>query len=141
FVHALYQNALYATLRPTRRASLSAAVARALLGYHGEQSGAVAGELAFLFEAARDAARAADYFVLASHNATRVQANQEAVVLACRAMANAEKLQGDAQAARVLAIAFYRAQLYVTLSQFEEAVADFTLAEKVAGETKNVVAQ
>src|SRR5262249_8056483 len=35
FVHVLYQNALYASLRPTRRASLSAAVAQALIGYHG----------------------------------------------------------------------------------------------------------
>ena len=31
FVHVLYQNALYASLRPTRKASLSAAVAQALL--------------------------------------------------------------------------------------------------------------
>jgi predicted ATPase len=31
FVHVLYQNALYATLRPTRKASLSAAVAQALI--------------------------------------------------------------------------------------------------------------
>jgi hypothetical protein len=35
FVHVLYQNALYASLGPTRRASLSAAVAQALQGYYG----------------------------------------------------------------------------------------------------------
>jgi predicted ATPase len=141
FVHVLYQNALYAMLRPTRRASLSAAVAQALLSYHGEQGGAMATELAFLFEAAREAARAADYFLVASQNATRVHANQEALVLACKALANAEKLEADVRAARLLAIAFHRASLYVKLSQFEQALADFRLVEKLAEETKNVEAQ
>ena len=84
FVHALYQNALYASLRPTRRALLSAAMAQALLGYYGEKSVEVAAELALLLEAARDFAQAADYFLVAARNAARVFANQEAVVLARR---------------------------------------------------------
>src|SRR5262249_42955063 len=68
----------------TRRASLSAAVAQALLGYYGEKSADVAAELALLLEAARDSARAADYFLMAAQNATRVCANLEVVVLARR---------------------------------------------------------
>src|SRR5262249_2776388 len=48
FVHVLYQNALYASLWPARRASLSAAVAQALMSYHGEKGAAVAGEVALL---------------------------------------------------------------------------------------------
>src|SRR5262249_48896475 len=86
FVHVLYQNALYASLRPTRKVALSAAVAQALVGYHGENSAAVAGELALLFEAARDPLRAADYFLLAAENAARIYAYQEAVVLARRGL-------------------------------------------------------
>ena len=82
FVHVLYQNALYASLRPTRCASLSATVAQAPLGYYGEKSEEVAAELALLLEAARDFSRAADYFLAAARNAARVFANQEAVVLA-----------------------------------------------------------
>ena len=35
FVHVLYQNALYGSLRATRRASLNAMVARTLLGFYG----------------------------------------------------------------------------------------------------------
>jgi predicted ATPase len=54
------------------------------LGYHGDKSGAVAGELALLFEAARDWPLAVDYFALAAENAGRVYANQEAIVLARR---------------------------------------------------------
>jgi predicted ATPase len=34
FVHVLYQNALYASLRATRRATLSGAVAKSLLGFN-----------------------------------------------------------------------------------------------------------
>jgi predicted ATPase len=86
FVHVLYQNALYASLGPTRRASLSAAVAQALLGYYGEKSGDVAAELALLLEAARDFSRASDYCLVAARNAVRICANQEAIVLARRGL-------------------------------------------------------
>jgi tetratricopeptide (TPR) repeat protein len=86
FVHVLYQNALYASLRPTRRAQLSAMVAEALLGCYGKQSATVASELAFLFEAARDWSRAADYYLVAANNATEVFALQEAGVLAQRGL-------------------------------------------------------
>jgi predicted ATPase/predicted Ser/Thr protein kinase len=87
FVHVLYQNALYANLRPTRRALLSGAVAQALLGCHGaERAGEVASRLAFLFEAARDFACATDYFLRAAQNAYSVFAYQEAEALAQRGL-------------------------------------------------------
>jgi adenylate cyclase len=86
FVHVLYQNALYATLRPTRRASYSGAVARVLLDHYGEQGGIIAGELALLLEAARDWGRAIEFFLAAAENAARVHAHQEAVVLARRGL-------------------------------------------------------
>jgi predicted ATPase len=83
FVHVLYQNALYATLTPSRRASLSASIAQALLRFYGRESGAVASDLAFLFEAARDWPQASNYFLKAARNAVRIFANQEAIAL-CR---------------------------------------------------------
>ena len=86
FVHVLYQNALYATLQPTRRASWSAAVAQSLVGYYGEKSTVLAAELALLWEAARDFPRAVDCFLLAAQNAVRVFANHEAVKLARRGL-------------------------------------------------------
>jgi len=135
FVHVLYQNALYASLTPTRRASLSAAVAQALLGYYAEHSAIVASDLALLFETARDFARAADHFVLASQNAVRVYANREAITLARRALGNAEKLRGDARPARLLAAALHLAEVHRVLSQFQEAIANFQLVETVAHES------
>ncbi len=86
FVHVLYQNSLYASLRVTRKASLSAAVAQALEGFHGAQSTSVANELAMLWEAAREFARAADYFLQAARNAAEVNAHREAVQLARRGL-------------------------------------------------------
>jgi tetratricopeptide (TPR) repeat protein len=87
FVHVLYQNALYASLRPTRKASLSGAVAEALLRHYGtERTATIAAELAMLFEAARDFERAAEFFLLAAQQSARVSANNEVVVLARRGL-------------------------------------------------------
>jgi predicted ATPase len=87
FVHVLYQNALYASVQPMRKASLSAAVAAVLLDYFGEQRAAVAAELAMLFEAAREFLQAAEYFQLAAEQASCVAATTETVVLARRGLA------------------------------------------------------
>ena len=86
FVHALYQNALYAGLQPTRRVSLSARAAQALLVHHADRGADIAAELALLFEAARDPRRAVDHLLVAARNATRVFASQEAVALSRRAL-------------------------------------------------------
>jgi predicted ATPase len=105
FVHVLYQNALYASLRPTRRATLSAAVAQALAGHYGEKNAAVAAELALLWEAARDFRRATDCFLLAAQNAVRLFANQEAVGLARRGLALLATLpEGPERARQELAL-------------------------------------
>ena len=141
FVHALYQNALYSALAPSRRASLSAAVAGALRAFYGDRSAEIASTLAFLFEAARDFAHAADYFLRASQNSARVFANYEAISLSRRAVANAEKLRGAERLSRVLAASLELARLHQTLSQFDEAIKDFVLAEKTAVELGDKEAQ
>ncbi len=82
FVHALYQNALYAMLTPTRRTGLSAATANTLLRLHPDSQVSVAHQLALLFESARDFSRAAEFFQVAAERAAGVFANQEAAVLA-----------------------------------------------------------
>ena len=86
FVHVLYQNALYGQLRATRRVALSTAVADTLLHFHGDKSAEIASELAALYEAARDYARAALHCRVAAHHASRLSASQEALVLARRGL-------------------------------------------------------
>ena len=103
FVHVLYQNALYASVRPTRRIALSSAVAHAWLGHVGAHSTAIAGELAMLFEAARDFDHTAEFFLSAAEQAARVSANKEAVVLARRGLSALEQLpQTDERAQQEL---------------------------------------
>lgn len=82
FVHVLYQNELYSSLRATRRASLSAVVAKALLALYSGQISAIASRLAFLFETARDYRLAAEYCLVAAKQAVHLFANQEAAALA-----------------------------------------------------------
>jgi adenylate cyclase len=92
FVHVLYQNALYAGLRATRKATLSRDVALALAGCYGERAASVASELALLWEAAREYAHAADCFLQAARNAARVHAHREAVRFAERGLDAVRKL-------------------------------------------------
>src|SRR5207245_2108998 len=101
FVHVLYQNALYASLTPTRRTSLSAAVAKGLLAFHDDDSSVVASELALLYEAARDAERSARHFLLAAENAVRLFAGQEAAALAQRGLDLVGTLPATPERARV----------------------------------------
>ncbi|HEU5238835.1 MAG TPA: protein kinase, partial [Pyrinomonadaceae bacterium] len=82
FVHVLYQNALYSSLRSTRKVALSREVAEALETFYGEKRAEAASELASLWETAREYARAAEYFTLAAQQANHVMAAQEAAVLA-----------------------------------------------------------
>jgi predicted ATPase len=100
FVQGLYQNTLYGTLRPTRKAALSGAVARALRGFVGENIAGVAAELAFLFEAARDWPEAVPYYLTAAQGAARVYAYREAITLARRGLALLPKVPESPERAR-----------------------------------------
>jgi tetratricopeptide (TPR) repeat protein len=93
FVHVLYQSALYASLKPARRASLSGAVARALENSYKHRAKEIASGLAILFEAAREFDRCAEYFYQAALNARNVFAFQEAVILARRGLAALRPLE------------------------------------------------
>jgi tetratricopeptide (TPR) repeat protein len=85
FVHALYQNMLYASLQPTRRAALSGRVAKALVA-HGEDTPASAARLAILFESARDFATSARYYFVAAQHSVGLFAFREALSLAERGL-------------------------------------------------------
>jgi predicted ATPase len=92
FTHVLYQNALFAALKPSRRVQLALALATALEAHWGEQVAHVANELAILFETAREFARAADYCRTAAINASQVFASREAEALARRGLTVIEML-------------------------------------------------
>ena len=82
----LYQNTLYASLRATRKATLSREVAETLESFYGEKMNSVANELALLWEAGRDYGRAADYFLFAARHASQASAHHEAATLSRRGL-------------------------------------------------------
>jgi tetratricopeptide (TPR) repeat protein len=92
FVHVFYQNALFASLAPSRRVALSATVAAAVVGFGGDKLPALAADLAVLYEVARDSARAAPFFLAASRHAARLFAYPEAALLAQRGLRAVEAL-------------------------------------------------
>jgi len=100
FVHVLYQNALDASLAPTRRAALSGALASALESFYGEKASSIASELGFLYEAARNPERASNYFLSAAQNSAQMFANREAIALAQRGLTQLVKLPATTQRAR-----------------------------------------
>lgn len=95
FVHVLYQNVLYASLQPTRRASLSGKTARALAAHHGADVSHVAGRLAVLFDAAREFQLAAQYSAAAAMRAVGLFAFREALSLADRGLKGLKGLPAD----------------------------------------------
>ncbi|HEV2487154.1 MAG TPA: protein kinase [Terracidiphilus sp.] len=86
YVHVLYQNVLYDSLQPTRRATISGRVAKTLVARYGDQVGTVAARVAVLFEAARDFSSAAQYFYMAAARSCSLFAFREALSLADRGL-------------------------------------------------------
>lgn len=105
FVHALYQNALYSSLRPARRAALSRSVAQSLLRFHTGHTLDIAAQLAFLFEAARDYDEATQHFLAAASAVLRLGAPAEGTALARRGLSLIDKLPyGESRDQRELAL-------------------------------------
>jgi predicted ATPase len=100
FVQAPDHQALYGSLKPARRASLSAAVAEAVVAFHGKEAKPVTAQIALLFETARKFDRAAEYFRLSAVNAAHVGASHEAITLARRGLALLDKMSNNADRGR-----------------------------------------
>ena len=141
FSHALYQESLYAGIRPARRMALSGSTAATLLQHWGQSSGEVASQVAQLFEAARDWERSSKWFCIAAARAAGLAAYREASELAMHALATSEKLNGPARDERLLNSAMQLASARQALSQFEQSIADFTLAAEAATRLEKAEAQ
>ncbi len=85
FAHHMYQNACFDSLRATRKAALSRAIAERLVQRYGEQPDRLS-DIAVLFEVARDGVRAAEYWNLAAQAAGRLYAHDESARLAERGL-------------------------------------------------------
>jgi tRNA A-37 threonylcarbamoyl transferase component Bud32/tetratricopeptide (TPR) repeat protein len=86
FSQHVYHNAFYEGLRGTRRVALSRTIAERLVKRSGDQAAENAGDIAILFESARDNLRAADYWNRAAQAAARLYAHDETARLARRGL-------------------------------------------------------
>ena len=86
FAHHIYHNALDSSLRATRRATLSRAIAQRLITRLGGQPCDCAADIALLLESARDNVRAAEYWNQAAQAAARLYAHDETERLALRGL-------------------------------------------------------
>lgn len=86
FAHHIYHNAFDASLRATRRATLSRRIAQGLIARLGGQPCDCAADIALLLESARDNVRAAEYWNQAAQAAARLYAHDETERLALRGL-------------------------------------------------------
>jgi tetratricopeptide (TPR) repeat protein len=86
FAHQLYHAAFYESLRGTRRAALSRAIAERLVQRLGDDVCDSAAPLAMLFETARDNVRAAHFWNRAAQASSRLHAHDETARLARRGL-------------------------------------------------------
>jgi tetratricopeptide (TPR) repeat protein len=128
FVHALYQNVLYADLVSKRRMTLHRRAGELLLQHYGAQSSRLAVPLAVHFERGREFAAAADWLIAAGDNASRVHANAAADDHFTHALGLIDRLTPDAAQPRALVLYRKRAGVRVATSRFDAAVSDFTAA-------------
>ena len=86
FLHALYRDAVYERVPPSRRARLHARFAEHLERAYGAEAGAHAAELAVHFERAGERERALPWLLQAARNATRRFASDETLLHGGRAL-------------------------------------------------------
>ena len=130
----LYHEAFHGAVTPARRAEWSRLIADRLAELNEHNPSRVAADLAIHYASAREFERAAQWFVQAARNAAKVYANHEATDLCKRAIVNAERLEAPLRNPLVLEAAMLQAELHLNISEFENAVADFGLAERAASD-------
>jgi predicted ATPase len=138
FVHVLYQNGLYESLRAVRRAAVSGALARALLAAHRREPTAIASELALLFEAAGDRLNAAQHFLTAARRATAIFADREAIVLGTRGIEllravpeSAEHTQVELELQLAIGLALTRTRGYASTDVEQAYTRALALCERI----------
>lgn len=91
FAHSVYQNAVYDSLRATRRIALARSIAERMVARLGGAPCECAAGIALLFETSRDNIRAADYWNRAAQASAKLFAHDETVRLALRGLALLER--------------------------------------------------
>ena len=132
FVHALYQNFLYAELLNKRRTLLHRQAGEILVRCYKNQTARVAMALATHFERGRDFARAVEYLNQAASNASALYAHAQAVEHYSRALALIEKLPEEARDQGRMALYKRRGDASLSLGRPANAEDDYTFLLRIS---------
>jgi tetratricopeptide (TPR) repeat protein len=125
FVHALYQNFLYAELLSKRRRLLHRQAGETLVRCYGDQTARIAIVLATHFERSRDFARAVDYLIQAGDNAGTRYAHAQACEHYSRALGLTEKLPEDVYLSKMMVLYKKRGDAALSLGHAADAEVDY----------------
>ncbi|MFN8460034.1 MAG: tetratricopeptide repeat protein, partial [Anaerolineae bacterium] len=128
FAHTLFQRYLYESLSRAERRLLHGQVGAALERLYGDQSGEVAGQLAWHFQEAQRPGRACPYLRQAGEQAARQYANDEALAYFNRAL---ELTPTEAQAER-LTLLLAREQIYYLQGKRQAQQQDLAALQELA---------
>lgn len=135
FKHALTQETAYRSLLKTQRHDLHRAIAQAIEQTFPDRKGQLSPVLAYHWEQAQVPDRARRYFYRAAQDAIRRYANQEALALLGRALAQSDGAKPD----ELLAFYEARARIYEFLSQYDHAIADYQTALPLARQARREI--
>ena len=121
-----YQNALYNDLVNKRRVLLHRQAGDLMIRFYSDQAPRFATQLAMHFERGRDFGRTVEFLIHAGDNARQINANEKARSITVARLALFPRLPSEQQAPWLLTIYQKRGAAYLAISQFDQAVEDFT---------------
>ena len=124
FVHALYQNALYSEVAPSRKAAFHRKAAARLAALHASDESRIAGTLALHFERGRDYRAAVDQCIAAGNNALTVYAPAQAIDYYTRGLELVAKLPVGERFEREVTARYKRTEAYLSARILEDALRD-----------------
>lgn len=140
FRHILFQKYLYQSLDRVERSYLHEAVGNTLETLLGNRADDAAVRLAHHFREASVPEKAFHYLALSGDKARRAYATKEATQIYSQAIAVAEEIDFEVDQARLMGVYEGRGHVSMSLTRFDDAIADFGAmrsAAKEAGDLQN----
>jgi class 3 adenylate cyclase/tetratricopeptide (TPR) repeat protein len=133
FKHALTQEVAYDTLLTTRRQVLHAAAGHALERLYPDWLAEHYEELAHHFTLGEVWEKAFDYLARSGEKARQSYANQEAIALYTQAIEASRWIAPSLDEAQLLSVYEGRGLVWMLLTKYDEAIADFQRMRQIAG--------
>jgi class 3 adenylate cyclase/tetratricopeptide (TPR) repeat protein len=137
FRHALIQDVAYESLLTTRRQVLHAAAGQAMERLYHEWLTERSEELAHHFRVGEAWEKAFVYLARSGEKARQAFANQEAITLYRQALEVSQHITPALDAVQLLPVYEGRGLVWMLLTQYDEAIADFQMMRQMAHQSSN----